>query len=810
MTLAFLKSPSFRKWGRSLVFLSFLIVIGCESPEEKVQSHYDDGLEFLEEGNHVKAGLEFRNALQINGRFIPALYGMSLVEEKQGNLQGVRGFLSKVIDLDPKHLEANVRLGRIMLLVGQLDRALELSDTANELDSEHSGALSLKSAILYKLEDKEGAVAAAKKALELDPTNNDAISVLAAERIAAGQVREAIAYLDQGLKLDERNVTLQLIKIQALDSINEDDEAEAVLLQLIEYYPEQKGFKTALVRFYVFNERVEEAEVLVRAIAEDFPDDLGASLDVVRFVNGLRGAEAGEKELERLIAAAGPHVFQFQLALANLQFTSGNRDESRQTLLDIINGENTEENKLKAQNKIAELLIAEGDSDAAFEKANEILAADAKNIEALLIRASLNINVNKNNDAAIIDLRSILKDRPDSVPALMMLGKAHQLNGSIELADDKYTNAFQASNAMPNVGLTYANFLVQNASLERAENALIKVLIRNPRHIRAYRALAQIRISRQNWVGAQEIADALDELGDDKALTNQIKGIALQGQEKFGQSIDAFEEAQSATPNSLRPMVALVRAYIRNGELERAEKFLQAVMETSEDNLFAQILTAQLHDLNGKPDLAETGFKKAIENNPENALGYSSLAGLYIRQEKTDEAVIVLNQGLEQIPKNISLGLMLGNLLETKSQYDEAIQEYERLYELNPNSPIIINNLASMLSERSTDQAAIDRAYEMSKRFKSSNVPQFKDTLGWILYRKGEFEEAASLISDAAEQLPDLLIFRYHLGMAHMANDRNQSAIEELERVLELSKTQPFDQIEEVEKSLKQLRSSGN
>lgn len=810
MNLAFLKSPSIRKWGRGLACLAFLIVLGCESPEEKVQSHYEDGLALFEEENYVKAGLEYRNALQINSKFIPALYGMSLVEERQGNLQGVRGFLSRVIDLEPKHLEANIRMGRLMLMGGALDRALELSDLAMSVDSANAGSLSLRAAVLFKLEDREGAIAAAKQALEIEPGHVDAISVLAAERITAGNVPEAIVFLDRGLAVDEKNVTLLLVKIQALDSIKEYEQAESVLRQLIEFYPEQKGFKTALVRLFLQQNRNDEAESVIRSIAEDFPDDLEANLNVVRFINRLRGSEAAEEELQILIERGGQHVFPFRLALARLLFATGKRDEPKQILLGIINEGESEENKLEAKNRLAELLIAEGDSDGAFDMVDEVLAVDLKNNDALIIRASLNVNIRKNNDAAIADLRTVLKDNPDSVRALMLLGKAHELNGSIELADDKMTNAFQVSNASPTVGLAYVSFLVQNSSLERAENALIKVLIRNPRHIQSYRVLAQIRISRQNWTGAQEIADVLEELGDSESLTSQIKGIALQGQEKFGQSIAAFEEAQLATPDAMRPLVALVRAYIRNGDIDRAETFLQAVMKTSDDNFFAQILMAQLQEIDGKLELAEDGLKKSIENDPDRALGYTSLASFYIRHERKDEASEVLDAGSEKLPGELSIGLMRGNLLQVQESYDEAIQQYEKLYALRPNSLIVINNLASMLTERSTDQATIERAYQMTKRFKNSTVPQFKDTLGWIHYQRGDMDEATNLIGDAVEELPGLPVLRYHLGMTHLANSRKKSAIREFEKALELSKTQPFAQAEEVERLLKKIRPSSN
>ncbi len=807
MFFDFLSNFSIRKAAYAMAFASVLLLAGCDTPEEKVQSHTQSGLELFKEGKLIKAGLEFRNALQINEKYVPALYGMALLEERQGNLNKARGLMGRVLDLDPKHYGASIKYGKFMLVAGQLDKALELSDTVMTLDGTTAGALAFRAAVLYKLEDNEGAISTAKKALEVDPANVEAIAVLAAERIAAKDFKAAIGYLDQGLKLNAKNVTLNLIKIQALSTIGQSDQAESVLKQLVEFYPDAKGFKTALVRFYLRQKRVDDAERVIRAIAAGEPEDLQVNLDVVRFLNSLRGSEAAKKELKALIGRGGENLFSYQLALAKLQFATGKRQEAEKLLLDVIATSDTEEARLEAKNRLAELLIADGKKQQAAKLVAEILARDARNADGLLIRASLRL-AEKKTDDAISDLRAVLKEEPESVRALMMLATAHELNGSVELADDRMTGAFQASKFSPRVGLIYARFLIKNGALDRAEEALIRVLQKSPRSIPSLRALAQVRISKKNWLGAQEIADILTQLGDSESITGRIRGIALEGQEKISQSIKAFERAQAATPQALRPMVSLVRAYIRNGELARAEKFVRDVLKATDKNLFAKILLAQLQVLDGKRELAETTFKEVIGEYPEDVVGYTALASYYLGMKELDKARDIVTAGLTKIPGNVSLGLLRANLFERDKNFDAALAEYEELYKKSPNSDVIVNNLASMLTEYRTDKASVERAYELAKRFRNSNIPYFKDTLGWIQYRMGNADEATSLLRDAVEKAPNQAIFRYHLGMSFLADKQDSSAIRELEKALELSKDRPLVQRDEVQKILDDLKAA--
>ena len=48
-------------------------------------------------------------------------------------------------------------------------------------------------------------------------------------------------------------------------------------------------------------------------------------------------------------------------------------------------------------------------------------------------------------------------------------------------------------------------------------------------------------------------------------------------------------------------------------------------------------------------------------------------------------------------------------------------------------------------------------------------MPQFKDTLGWIQYHRGEHKTAQPYLDEALAELPDVALVRYHAGMNYVA-----------------------------------------
>src|SRR5690606_35620711 len=120
--------------------------------------------------------------------------------------------LNRVIEQEPTHLDARVKLGQLLLAAGQLQNALDMSDAAMELAPELPAVLALRAAVLLHLEDHAGAVEHAQAALKVQPDNVEALVVLASERLAQEEPKSAIAFLDQALAQNPHNLAVRLLK----------------------------------------------------------------------------------------------------------------------------------------------------------------------------------------------------------------------------------------------------------------------------------------------------------------------------------------------------------------------------------------------------------------------------------------------------------------------------------------------------------------------------------------------------------------------------------------------------------------------
>ena len=389
-------------------------------------------------------------------------------------------------------------------------------------------------------------------------------------------------------------------------------------------------------------------------------------------------------------------------------------------------------------------------------------------------------------EAAIVDLRQVLNDQPRSTELMMLLAASYERSGSMELAEKQFADATKVSDFNAAIGLSYAAFLSRRGEIARAEDVLTELAARHPTNVRVLAALAELRLARRNWTGAQELAERIGRTDEGKVLADQIRAASLSGQAQYDASIPFLQNVTDATQSAVEPMAALVNAYILAQKTDQAVSYLQTVLEKNPANAEALVLLGSVYMAKGAPDQALREWKKAVEQQPKNVVGYRALATLYVRQGNYDEALKTVHAGLLEQPTSIELRSSLATILELKEDYEAAISEYETILKQQPGSLIAANNLASLLSDHRTDKASHDRAYSLAVVLRKSPTPQFKDTLGWIHYRRGEYRAAVSLLEEAVAALPNVIAVRYHLGLAYLAIDERAKAAEHLKKALDL------------------------
>lgn len=768
----------------ALTCLVAVMIAACSSPEERAQSHYEKGMQQLEAKKYQLAAIEFKSALQLQEEHPGALRGLARIEEERNNWEAVAAILRKLVTLDPKDLDSRLRLVRLLVLHNALDDAGQLLDAAGEANARNSGVLALRGVVQVKLNNLDEAYRLAETAVSEDPGNIEALMVRAAVRLSRNDAEGALKLLNAAPAKDADQIGVQLFKLKLYEKIGDQEKVEGVLLRLAAVYPAEREFRRQLVRYYVQRRDPERAEAEVRRIAKDNPTDVEASLDVIRFLNATKGKAAARAEIDTRVAAGG-EVFPYQLMAVDLDLSSGDIANARRALEKLIDGVQGE-NALQARAKLAEILVSGREFSVADQVIAEILRKDERNTGGLKLRG---VSRTERGDytGAIADFRQALYDQPRATDIMLLLALAYERSGQIELADRQFAEALRTSNADAGVGLNYASFLQRRGNTDRAEQLLSELAARQPQNAVLWSRVGQLRLARQDWSGAQEAADTLRKLGTDVGVADQLLAASLSGQKQFDASVGVLQNAYSASPDSPRAMYALVSALMRAQKADRAVAFLAKVLDKDPSNADALVLMASVALAGNRPEEAKERLQKAIEVKPRDSMAYRALADLHLRQGKPEESIKVLQTGLGALPTDSALRLALAGALERKGDITAAITEYETLARAQPGSMIVSNNLASLLSDHATDPASLERAYALALSLRKSEVPQFKDTLGWVHYRRGEYKEALSLLEDAAQLLPNLALVRYHLAMTYKAAGDSTKAAAELNKALELS-----------------------
>lgn len=776
----------------ALLLVSLVQLSGCMSQDDRARNYYERASKFISEHDQVKAAIELRNAVRLKRDYIEAWKLLVEMDEAKGDWPRVISDLRTITELAPSDVPARLKLAKLLLLTGSANEAMALADAGLGRDDRNANLHALKAAVALKLGDHAGAVREAQSALALDPANADALTVLAIDRLGNGNAKGALSLLesDAGAKMQANNIEIQLLRVELLGQTGDLNGAEAILKKLVEQNPHQPSYGKLLVNFYLEQHRTDDAEREMRKLVSVRPSDPGAVLDLVRFLKLTKGAPAARKELNDRISA-GVDIFPLQIALVELDFDDGDSAGGEQLLKKLIGNGATPDRVRKARIALARSYLNRRMFDAAERSADDILRDDSHNVPALTIRAKAHLERSQ-PDAAVPDLVTARSYQPRSVDLMLLLATAYERSGLIELADKQFADATRASGLEPRVGIEYASFLERRGGPGRAEDVLVGVMKRDPQNIRILSALAQLRLTRQNWSGAQEIADDLRRIGD-IGTADQILGAALIGQRRYGEAIVALQKDYEARPSTPHLLEALISAFLKAGRNNEAVALLQTLLAKDPVNADALLLSGSIEQDGGETPRAIASFSAAIKAQPNDPAGYQALANLYRREKNYDEAIRILRQGIRRRPEVAQLQMALASALEQKGDYDGAISQYGSILDENPGDLIASNNLASLLLDyRRETPNRVQRAQAIAEVLRNSQVPQFKDTLGWVKYHQGDYSGAASLCEEAVAALPDQAAVRYHLGMAYAALGRADKASDELNKALELDPRGPL------------------
>jgi len=194
---------------------------------------------------------------------------------------------------------------------------------------------------------------------------------------------------------------------------------------------------------------------------------------------------------------------------------------------------------------------------------------------------------------------------------------------------------------------------------------------------------------------------------------------------------------------------------------ELIQRQFQNTPKSSASRFFhGKILVAE-----GKWDAAEAELQRTLQLDPNFAGAYDLLVQIYIATNKLPQAVSQLQGLLSKNPNNTAALMTLALVHERTKNFPEARDAYEKLLSTAPNFVPALNNLAYLYTEHLNN---LDKAYELASKAREllGQDASVGDTFGWVLYKRGDYQQALSILQESAGKVIDNPEIQFHLGMA--------------------------------------------
>jgi tetratricopeptide (TPR) repeat protein len=601
--------------------------------------------------------------------------------------------------------------------------------------------------------------------------------------------------------------------------------AGAFLVKASELAPNNTENRLRLARCYVAIGKLAEARKEALKVLEQLPESGDAIVILTEAARSKEDIEGAEQQLQKFPQKDG---LSFQLASANIFLRQGNLTAAENALKQALMldpksapahmamgvlylfqkdpKKASEEFKIAtdlapprspSRLKYAEFRAGTGETEEAKRVLTETTKQTPDYLPAWCLLAEISLK-DKKYDEALALLENVFGRDTDNVDGRRLEGEVRLAKGETKKSIAVFERLDQNYPGAPVIKLQLARAYLQDNDVNQASLALTQAISANPNYVDAILLLAEInlRTGHPDAVIAPVtdllrkepaqprarglLADAYRSLGrlDDSAaaLREQIKlapedpqlqiflGLVLRQAKKNDEARKAFEKAAELAPDNLAPVDQLVELDTLEKNFDAAQQRVQLHFQKAPDSAAAHFLEGKILVAEGKWDPAEAALRKTLELDPNFSSAYDLLVQAYIATNKLPQAISELRTFLDKHPENVAAMMVLALVYEKSNDFPNARDTYEKLLSKSPDFVLALNNLAYLYAERLTN---FEKAYELARKAHDlqPNEASVSDTLGWVLYKRGDYQQALTILRETAGKIPDNPEVQFHLGM---------------------------------------------
>jgi tetratricopeptide (TPR) repeat protein len=657
-----------RRWSSIVpLVLALSLSPGCTAAARKARA-LERGDKQYDAGNTNAAIIQYRNVLKYDSNNAHAIGRLGLLYFGGGELGQAYAFLNKAKELDPSNTEVRLKLGAILLLARQPEKARDEANFVLAREPDNLGALSLMADTSENVAELDKAIQTIeqKRASLGDPEK--VARVLGALYLRKHDIPHAEAALKDAVAAAPKSVQARISLANLYQAKGEVEAAEKELQTAASADSKDPVGKLRLADFYLQQRKIDEAKRVLAEITTAHPDYLPAWLRTAEVAIAEKRFDDASKALA-VVFDKSPKDRTGLMLRGQVQLAQNRTDEAIQTYQSVIKDNPSFP---PARVRLATAQLQAGNTEQAKSELRQALETAPNYAEAVFLLAELNIRTGT-AEVAIEDLNKFLAHSPRAARGYELLGAAYLQERQAARATAAFRKRLELAPQDVRGQYLVATSLRAEGKTQEARKMLEDILAKEPEAADALGQLVVMDFAEKKPDVALAQAKKQLEKAPNSAPLQYVLGGVYQRRGELGPATEAYNKAIALDPSYFGPYKDLSQIYMAQGKVDDALPLLAKAQAIQPRDPSVVILEGMVYQQKADFPKAQAAYERAWKINPNSAVTANNLAWILAHKTGDAERALTLAQKAKELaPQDPSISDTLGWILYARGVYERA------------------------------------------------------------------------------------------------------------------------------------------
>lgn len=696
----------------------------------------------------------------------------------QGDPTAALAAYRKALEARPDYLQAHSAAVSVLIQQDKLDEAAKQFESMKKLAPKSPPTIFLETQLAYQNKDLKAARELAQQLLKVTPDNPNSLQLAGAIEFQLKSMLQAEDYLSRALQIAPELPMARRMLVLIYLRTGQPAKAMNTLQPVLGKIDNDANMLQLAGEVYVQNNDVQKAEAYFAKAAALDPKDAKkrTSLAMTHMLKG--NSESAFSELEEIASRDSGTTADLALITSHLR-----RNELDKALNAIAALEKKQPDDPLVYNLRGRTLLAKQDIAGARKSYEKALSVSPTYFPAAASLAILDL-ADKKPEEARKRFEAVLAADPKNIQALVALAELRaKTGGTPEEVATLIGKAVSANPTEPGPRLLLVDLYLRNKDVKKALSAAQDAVTALPDKPELLDALGRVQQTAGDFNQAISTYNKLAGLQPKSPQPYlRLAEVHVAAKNKDA-AVQSLRKGLEIKPDMIEAQRGLIMLALDAGKSQEAVEIAREIQKQRPKEVAGYVLEGDIGVARKSWSDAAAAYRTGLKQAPSSSDLAVKLHSVLMAAGNSQEAAKFEGSWLKDYPKDALFRTYLGDSASNRKEYDKAAAYYQAVVDLQPNNPVALNNLAWTTGQLKGAKA-IEYAEKANKL--APNQAPFMDTLAMLLADKGDTGRSLELLKKAIEIAPQTPAIRLNYARVLIKSGNKAEGRKELEELTKL------------------------